>query len=246
MNSALEIPKQPVEIYQFRLWIKNISPMIWRRLLIRDDQTIADFHECVQIIMGWSNYYLHQFRIQGKAYGISYIGGIGFSDNARKVSLKQFNFRLNEKFIYEYNFFVNWECEIRLEKRLSLNPKNIYPRCTDGKRAAPPEDCGGSDAFMELADYYSPWKIKEKLIRLVKQRLMETKENKEEVTDMKYEYEEDDDEDYDDEIAMEETLETLQYWINRHRLDRRLVNQRLRKYFHPKNHVKPTLEEILP
>jgi len=41
-----------LEIYQLRIWLKEISPMIWRRLLIKSDASIADLHCCIQIAMG--------------------------------------------------------------------------------------------------------------------------------------------------------------------------------------------------
>lgn len=41
-----------VEIYQLRIWIKGISPMIWRRLLVKSDSTTADLHHTIQITMG--------------------------------------------------------------------------------------------------------------------------------------------------------------------------------------------------
>ncbi|MBF0301376.1 MAG: hypothetical protein HQK51_21910 [Oligoflexia bacterium] len=40
------------EIYKIRFWLKGISPMIWRRLLINNTTSIADFHHIIQITMG--------------------------------------------------------------------------------------------------------------------------------------------------------------------------------------------------
>ena len=37
MNST----EQAVQAYQLRIWIREISPQIWRRLLVRSDSTIA-------------------------------------------------------------------------------------------------------------------------------------------------------------------------------------------------------------
>ena len=37
-----------------------------------------------------------------------------------------------------------------LEKRLPLDPKKTYPICIDGKHAAPPEDFGGAQAYMQM------------------------------------------------------------------------------------------------
>jgi hypothetical protein len=43
--------------------------MIWRRLLVRSDCTIADLHYTLQIAFGWSDSHLHRFHIHGKAFG---------------------------------------------------------------------------------------------------------------------------------------------------------------------------------
>ena len=46
-------------IYQFRVVLLGISPIIWGRLLVRSDSTIADLHETLQIAFGWSGDHLH-------------------------------------------------------------------------------------------------------------------------------------------------------------------------------------------
>ena len=35
---------------------------------------------------------------------------------------------------------------------LPLDPGRLYPVCTGGKRAAPPEDCGGAWAYLQRVD----------------------------------------------------------------------------------------------
>ena len=32
------------EVYLLHVWIRQISPMIWRRILVRSGSTIADLH----------------------------------------------------------------------------------------------------------------------------------------------------------------------------------------------------------
>ena len=59
--------------------------MIWRRILLRSDQTIADLHYTIQIAMGWSDSHLNRFHIHGKDYGVAHEGGIWFDDNPEKV-----------------------------------------------------------------------------------------------------------------------------------------------------------------
>ena len=69
----MENTNTAVETYQLRIWIRKISPQIWRRLLVRSDSTIADLHEILQVAFGWSDEHLHQFLIRGKPYGIESI-----------------------------------------------------------------------------------------------------------------------------------------------------------------------------
>jgi hypothetical protein len=39
----------PPNIYQFRVVLQGISPLIWRRLLIRSDISLATLHAALQI-----------------------------------------------------------------------------------------------------------------------------------------------------------------------------------------------------
>ncbi|MDE3181012.1 MAG: plasmid pRiA4b ORF-3 family protein [Acidobacteriota bacterium] len=126
--------------------------MIWRRLLVRSDSTIADLHYTLQIAFEWSGLHLHRFHIHGQDYGISLIGGPVFFSDPRKVHLGDFQFRINERFLYEYDFGDRWEHEVRIERRLAAEAKTIYPVCIAGRRAGPEEDCGGPWAYMEYVD----------------------------------------------------------------------------------------------
>jgi hypothetical protein len=158
-----------VEIYQFYIWIKRISPMIWRRLLVRYDSTIADLHYYIQIAMGWEDIHLNQFMIRGVPYGVYHSCGMSFSDNPNRVYLRDFQFHINERFIYEYDFFAHWEHEIRLEKKLPINPKIKYPICIGGNHVAPPEDCGNIENFMEMEEHYKPQNLLFELMEKVEE-----------------------------------------------------------------------------
>ena len=47
-----------VEVYQLRIWIRKISPQIWRRLLVLSDSTIAELHDTLQLAFDWSDEHL--------------------------------------------------------------------------------------------------------------------------------------------------------------------------------------------
>jgi len=56
-------------VYQLRIVLRGISPLIWRRLLVRSDSTVADLDRTLQVAVGWSDEHLHRFVIQGRLHG---------------------------------------------------------------------------------------------------------------------------------------------------------------------------------
>jgi Plasmid pRiA4b ORF-3-like protein len=136
------------QIYQLRAVIRGISPMIWRRLLVRADSTVAQLHEVLQITFGWNDEHLNRFEIRGREYAVYREGGGLIGIDARRVRLSDLKLRRLERFVYEYDFGDSWVHDLRLEATRAINPRTLYPTCVAGKCAAPPEDCGGSHAFM--------------------------------------------------------------------------------------------------
>ena len=194
-------------------WLNDLLPdsepaLIWRRILVRCECSIAQLHDIIQIAFGWSDSHLHRFRIHGRDYGISRPGGPGFTQDARQVRLADFQFRRNERFLYEYDFGDSWQHEVRIEAGLPEEPKRGYPTCVGGKRQAPPEDCGGPWTFLQRRDAV-PLRVSEHLERLVES------------------VEAGDREAIRDQL---EDIESLREWLNLDRFDRRHVNRRLLLY----------------
>ena len=150
---------QAVQVYQLRIWIRHISPQIWRRLLVRSDSTIAQLHDTLQMAFGWTDDHLRQFLIRGKPYGIARSGGMSFDDNPYQVPQLDFHFRSKETWVYEYDLTDWWQHEIRLEQVLPCDPTKRYPLCVTGKRRGPIEECDGPRAFMELQDEHLLWQV---------------------------------------------------------------------------------------
>jgi len=144
----------PPCIYQFRVVVQGISPLIWRRLLVRSDMSLATLHTTLQIVFAWSDVHLHGFRIHGKEYGSARLGGLSFDVDARHVPLVALRLHRGERLSSVYNFIDHWECELRLEAMLPWDPKRHYPVCLGGKRAAPSEDCGGAWAYLQRVDQH--------------------------------------------------------------------------------------------
>jgi len=102
--------------------------MLWRRFLVRSDSTLADLHAVLQIGFDWTDFHLHRFRIRKKDYAVPRRGGLGCHD-AREIKLGDLHFRINERFLYEYDFGDLWQHQVRIEKRLGVETSRSYPVC---------------------------------------------------------------------------------------------------------------------
>src|SRR5260221_7662289 len=149
-------PNPPAKIYQPHILPLKTTPPIWRRLHVPSDSSIAMLHDLLQIAFDWSDFHLHRFVIRGKEYGVSRMGCTTFTTDARKGLLSQFGFRVNERFLYEYDFGDLWQHQIRFEGVQPIREKKIYPVCVGGACASPPEDCGGPGAYMGKMGHH-PW-----------------------------------------------------------------------------------------
>jgi hypothetical protein len=134
--------KQTDVIYQLKITLKDIRPPIWRRVQVKDC-TLARLHDVIQTCLGWEGYHLHAFEIGGEQYGEPDPDGMMEYRDERRVKLGQVVAAGVKKFTYTYDFGDNWEHVIQVEKTLAGEPGVRYPRCVAGKRAGPPEDCGG-------------------------------------------------------------------------------------------------------
>jgi hypothetical protein len=139
-------------IYQLRVVLCGVSPLVWRRLLVASNTSLAELHAILQRAFAWSDDHLHRFLIHGTAYGIPRLGGIAFRDDARQVPLSRFRLHRGERFHYEYDFTADWKLDLRLERVLPLDPTCALPSCTGGSRAALPEGCAGPWAYLQRLD----------------------------------------------------------------------------------------------
>ena len=142
-------------IYQFKISLKNVTPVIWRRFLIKSNSTLKDLHFVIQILMGWTDYHLNQFTIKKKGYTIpnriGYISGGGIC--AHNILLDELGFKKNEKFFYEYDFTAGWKFEMLVESKDGSQNEKFYPICISGSGASPDEECGGPVSYTYLKDY---------------------------------------------------------------------------------------------
>jgi hypothetical protein len=136
-------------IYQIKVGLRGAKPPIWRRLELAADTSLAGLHEIIQVAFGWENSHMHVFETAYGAFGIA-DRELGHRAEG-PVTLEQIAPAVGDKLEYTYDFGDNWTHEIVVEKVLDRQP-GAYPRCTGGRRAAPPDDCGGLWGYGELVE----------------------------------------------------------------------------------------------
>ena len=133
---------QLASVYQLRVVVRAVSPLIWRRLLVSAEATLADLHRVLQAAFGWSDDHLHRFTVHGREYDGIYDTG--------DVRLGELGLRVTERFVYDYDLGDLWRHDIRVEQILDRDRARTYPVCICGRRAGPPEDCGGIPGYYDL------------------------------------------------------------------------------------------------
>jgi hypothetical protein len=142
---------EPQSILQLKITLKGSKRPIWRRIQVANTITLPALHNILQAAMGWTDSHLHQFIVRNVMYSDPDFELEQITDEKR-VSLPQLKLEVGMKFQYEYDFGDDWMHDILVEKILPPEPGVHYPRWVAGKRACPPEDCGGIWGYDSLLE----------------------------------------------------------------------------------------------
>ncbi len=88
--------------YLLKIVLIGSKPEIWRRFLI----TLDRLHDVIQIIMGWQDRHLHEFKIRGQLYTEN--------PETKEDGLQEYHYSLatclrnSKKIHYLYDFGDNW------------------------------------------------------------------------------------------------------------------------------------------
>ena len=147
--------KQSKSIYQIKISLIGVKPPIWRTVLVPDNLGLGAFHNVIQVAMGWTDSHLHQFIANRVFYGTPDDDFELEMEDETKYKLSQLLKKEKDSLIYEYDFGDSWEHKVLLEKILPDDGKTVLSVCIKGKRACPPEDCGGVWGYEELLETIS-------------------------------------------------------------------------------------------
>ncbi|MCW6008256.1 plasmid pRiA4b ORF-3 family protein [Micromonospora sp. CPCC 205371] len=139
----------PRQIYQLKVTLADVRPAVWRRVLVPGGYTLDRLHRVIQYAMGWQDYHLHSFDVEGVQYGEPDPDGeLALRDelDVRLDAVASKGTRLS----YTYDFGDWWEHEVVVEDVFGAEPDERYPACVGGARACPPEDVGGAFGYAEF------------------------------------------------------------------------------------------------
>jgi hypothetical protein len=140
------MPVRP-SIHTIKVSLRYMKPPVWRRLQVPSNTSLAELHHIIQAAMGWYDCHLHQFEVNGRDYADPEHMLEETTDEAR---WRLARLQVGQRFAYWYDFGDDWWHDIQVESIDRADPALTYPRCVTGRRACPPEDCGGPWGFAEL------------------------------------------------------------------------------------------------
>jgi hypothetical protein len=136
-------------VFQLRVQLQELSPVVWRRLLVPGSIRLDKLNLMLQAAMGWTNSHLHCFRIGELTYGMQFDDNPLDELDETALSVTQ-ALKHQRRFVYEYDFGDSWEHDVVVEDRSSRRLGLKFAVCLDGQNACPPEDCGGVSGYREM------------------------------------------------------------------------------------------------
>jgi hypothetical protein len=140
-----------------KITLLESKPAIWRRVQVPGNITLIKLHRALQMLMGWQDYHLHQFTVDGALYGMH----VDDWQDATPELLDERGVRLyriapvaGTRLVYEYDFGDGWQLEIIIDD-ISFSQEGAghvlaHVVYLDGQRAGPPEDVGGIGGYEEF------------------------------------------------------------------------------------------------
>ena len=140
--------------FRARLDLHATKPPVWRRLELPGDLTLSQLHRVIQAAMGWTDSHLHRFRTGSDDRSAHFVTSFDVEEGEdgvleADVRLDQLVAGKGDRIWYEYDFGDGWDHVLTIEGLLDEPPTQV--RCTGGRGACPPEDCGGVGGYEELA-----------------------------------------------------------------------------------------------
>ncbi len=135
-------------VHRLKIKLRGSKPPIWRRIEIPSDTTLDGLHAIIGACFGWAGGHLWMFSCPDDEFG-PLDAELGQADTA-DTTLAAVAGDRGDRLRYTYDFGDDWEHDIVVEDVRATDADHTYPRCVTGRRAGPPEDCGGIWGYADL------------------------------------------------------------------------------------------------
>ncbi len=124
-----------------RAVLRQVSPMVIRLVSVSDHMQLAKFHDIFWAILGWHGDLGYIIRVHAEEFN-------SFRRKTRSKALHELKLHRQEKFLYVCDTLHMWEWDVRvIDIQDAAEEEDDFPICTGGRRAAPPEHCGGPTGY---------------------------------------------------------------------------------------------------
>lgn len=130
----------PFEVYEFKIQLRGIKPKIWRKIMVPKPFNFAELHLAIQAAMGWKNYHLYNFEMNGEVISNDDEEDYDRADlNADDELIADYFIDEGDMADYNYDYGDGWSHKVILTRIYYAADFVKYPICVDGRRACPPE-----------------------------------------------------------------------------------------------------------
>ncbi len=154
-----------MQAYILKLSFEDITPLIWRRIILPAGATFNRLHETIQNVTNFQSRLspYHYFGVEIADYFITnnesileeYKGKTYAGKTVKqpaRIKIDAYLEKLNH-FTYNYDFGDDWRIRVELEEVVE-DYYFGYPTILDGEGMAPPEDVGGPTGYEEFLKVY--------------------------------------------------------------------------------------------
>lgn len=148
-----------------RVELKETNPPAWRRIEVVSDLNLAEVHDILQVVFGWTDSHLHGFAAgpefrsnEAERYLCPFDEEEGDDDGVpeAQVRLGEVLAEPGDMLAYAYDYGDNWEHLLTLEAVLPREDGAPRAVCAGGRRDGPAEDCGGVHGYELIAAATDP------------------------------------------------------------------------------------------
>ncbi|MGW6036332.1 plasmid pRiA4b ORF-3 family protein [Gordonia terrae] len=140
--------------------LADVTPLVWRRIRVLSQVSLAELHEILQVVFGWNNAHLFAFTLLGEEGDHRFMpqpamNGLRADSHATHdldVTLDDLLEDAGEQLLYEYDFGDGWEVNVVVERFEPPRDDEAPVSVVAGSGTAPFEDVGGVHGWSEFIE----------------------------------------------------------------------------------------------